>query len=137
MNTKYEVGSLILRLVVGITFLVHGLIKFQSGIDNIAGWFTSIGLPGFAAYAIAIIEVAGGIALIAGIGTRVVSVLFGLIMVGAILKVKLAAGFAGNGQMAGYELDLVLLAISIHLAISGSKLYSLGSLFGSNTKNNA
>lgn len=134
MNTKHETGSLILRLVLGISFLVHGLIKFQSGIDNIAGWFQSIGLPGFAAYAVAIIEVVGGIALIVGIGTRVVSVLFALIMVGAIVTVKLAAGFAGNGQMAGYELDLAFLAMAIYLALNGSGLYSLGSLFGSNTK---
>lgn len=134
MNKNYEAGSLILRLVLGITFLVHGVIKFQSGLDNIAGWFQSIGLPGFAAYAIAIIEAAGGIALIAGLGTRVVSALFGLIMLGAIFKVKLAAGFAGNGQMAGYELDLVLLAIAIHLLINGSRLYSLGSLFKSGSQ---
>jgi len=58
-------------------------------------------------------------------------------MVGAILLVKLAAGFAGNGQMPGYELDLAFLAMAIYLALNGSRLYSLGSLFGSNPKNAA
>ena len=40
------IGNLIIRIVLGVTFFAHGLAKFQSGIDNVAGWFTSIGLPG-------------------------------------------------------------------------------------------
>ena len=39
------IGNLIIRIVLGVTFFAHGLAKFQSGIDNVAGWFTSIGLP--------------------------------------------------------------------------------------------
>lgn len=129
MTKNVEAGVLIARLVLGITFLVHGVMKFQSGIGNIAGWFESIGLPGFAAYVIAVIELVGGIAMIAGIGTRIVAVLFALVMIGAIVKVKLDVGFAGNGQMAGYELDLALLALSVLLALSGSRLLSLDRLF--------
>ncbi|WP_325176644.1 DoxX family protein [Paenibacillus alkalitolerans] len=121
-------------MVLGVTFLMHGIVKFQSGIGNIAGWFESIGLPGFLAYAVAVIELAGGIALIIGLGTRIVSVLIALIMIGAILKVKLAAGFLGSQQAAGYELDLMLLAVSILLALSGSKLFALDKLFVSSNK---
>ncbi len=120
--------------MLGVTFLMHGIVKFQSGIGNIAGWFESIGLPGFLAYAVAVIELAGGIALIIGLGTRIVSVLIALIMIGAILKVKLAAGFLGSQQAAGYELDLMLLAVSILLALSGSKLFALDKLFVSSNK---
>jgi putative oxidoreductase len=129
MVRKYETGALILRLVIGITFFIHGLAKFQMGLGNTAGFFQSIGVPGFMAYIVATIELVGGLAMILGIGTRIVSILFALVMVGAIVTVKLAVGFMGNGQMAGYELDLALLAISIYLAISGSQLYSLDSLF--------
>ncbi|WP_044748879.1 DoxX family protein [Bacillus alveayuensis] len=118
MVNKQDFGGLILRITLGIIFLVHGIVKFQSGIDNIAGWFSSIGLPGLMAYGVALLEVVGGIALILGIGTRVVSVLFALLMVGAIVKVKLAAGFLGNGEMAGWEFDLALLAMSIYLVLS-------------------
>jgi putative oxidoreductase len=115
---KQDFGGLILRITLGIIFLVHGIVKFQNGIDNIAGWFSGIGLPGFMAYGVALLEVIGGIALILGIGTRLVSVLFALLMVGAIVKVKLAAGFLGNGEMTGWEFDLALLAMSIYLILS-------------------
>ncbi|MEZ2656727.1 DoxX family protein [Aneurinibacillus aneurinilyticus] len=128
MTKKSEIGILILRLVLGITFLIHGLDKFQSGIGNIAGWFESVGLPGFLAYIIATIETVGGLAVILGLGTRIVSFLFILVLAGAIITVKIAVGFTGNGQMAGYELDLALLAIAVHLAINGSSLYSVDAL---------
>lgn len=117
---KYEIGLFIVRIVFGITFLFHGLDKFQSGLGNIAEHFASLGLPGFLAYVIAVIEFIGGIAMIIGIGTRFVSILFACVMLGAIFTVKLPEGFVG-----GFELDVILLAISIHLAISGSSFLSL------------
>lgn len=122
---NFELGTLILRVVLGITFFVHGLVKFQGGIENTAGWFASIGIPGGMAYVVALIELVGGIALVIGLGTRIVSALLSLVMVGAIIKVKFAVGFLGNGQMAGYELDLAFLAMGVFLAINGSKLLSL------------
>jgi uncharacterized membrane protein YphA (DoxX/SURF4 family) len=136
MYSKNEVGALILRVVLGITFFVHGFVKFQGGIENQAGWFASIGLPGFLAYIVASIELVGGFALIIGIGTKIISLLLAILMVGATIKVKLALGFLGNGQMAGYELDLALLAMAAYLAISGSKLFSLDHIiFGKNARN--
>ncbi|MGF9914086.1 DoxX family protein [Paenibacillus ehimensis] len=128
MNRKYEVSLLLIRFVLGISFLIHGVVKFQSGIGNIAGWFESIGLPGFAAYVVAIIEVAGGIALILGLGTRIVSSLFALIMIGAIVTAKWAGGFLGSPQMAGYELDLAFFVMALALAIAGSSLLALDGL---------
>jgi putative oxidoreductase len=123
---KTEVGALILRVTLGVIFFIHGLVKFQDGIENTVGWFTSIGLPGFLAYGVAGIELVGGIALIIGLGTRIVSALIAVIMIGATLKVKLSLGLLGNGQMAGYELDLAFLAMAIYLAINGSKMLSIG-----------
>lgn len=139
MKNKYELGALILRLVLGISFFLHGLSKFQGGIESTVGWFESIGLPGFLAYATASIELVGGIALVLGLFTRLVSVLFVLLMAGAMVKVKLAAGFLGNGQMAGYELDLAFLAMAVSLAITGSKAYGLDQFIfkGQETENKA
>lgn len=125
MLKKYEVGALILRVVLGITFFIHGLVKFQGGIENTVGWFASIGLPGALAYVVAIVELVGGIALIIGLGSRVVSGLLAVLMIGATLKVKLAGGFLGIGQGAGYELDLALLAMALFLTINGSKLFAV------------
>ncbi|MGJ9383575.1 DoxX family protein [Salipaludibacillus sp. CF4.18] len=125
MIKKYEIGTFILRVVLGLTFFIHGLDKFQGGIENTVGWFESIGLPGFLAYGVGLVELLGGIALILGLFSRVVSGLIALIMVGAIVKVKLDVGFLGNGQMAGYELDLAFLAMAVFIAINGTNAYSL------------
>ena len=125
MTNKYEWSTLLLRVVLGITFFVHGVVKFQGGIENTVGWFDSIGIPGFMAYVVALIELVGGVALIIGFGTKIVSALLAIVMLGATLKVKLAVGFLGNGQMAGYELDLALLVMAVFLAVNGSKMLSL------------
>lgn len=57
---KQEIGTFLLRVMLGATFFMHGLSKFQGGLDNISGWFQSIGIPGFMAYVVATIELAGG-----------------------------------------------------------------------------
>ncbi|RFB19309.1 DoxX family protein [Bacillus sp. HNG] len=135
MENKIELGSLIIRVVLGITFFIHGLVKFQDGIENTVGWFDSIGLPGVLAYGVAGIELVGGIMLVLGLFSRIVSILFAIVMVGAIVKVKLAIGFLGNGQMAGYELDLAFLAMAVMLAITGSKAFALDQLISKGKEN--
>jgi putative oxidoreductase len=117
---KNEVGALILRLVLGFTFFMHGFDKFQGGVGNTAGWFESIGIPGFLAYIITFIEVVGGIAIMLGIGTRIFSGLLAIILIGAIFTAKLSAGF-----LAGYELEIALFAMAIYFALSGPSRYSL------------
>jgi uncharacterized membrane protein YphA (DoxX/SURF4 family) len=125
MRNSQEIGSLLLRVVLGITFFVHGLSKFKGGIDHIGVWFHSMGIPGFMAYVVASIELVGGIAIILGLGTRIVSAFYVLIMAGAILFVKLPAGLTGNGKMPGYELELSLMMIALYLVLNGSHLLSI------------
>lgn len=124
MYKTSEMGTFIIRVVLGIIFMVHGLMKFQGGIENTAGFFESIGLPGFAAYAVGGIELIGGISVILGLGTRILSAAFAVIMIGAIVMLKLAKGFAG-----GYEFELALLAMSLHLSLSANQSLSLDNLF--------
>ena len=119
-------------MILGLTFFIHGFSKFQGGIENTVGYFESLGILSFLAYIVAFIELVGGILLILGIGTRIVSGLFAVIMLGAIFTAKLSAGFLGDGQMAGYELELALLAMAIFLATLNSTSFSLGNkLFNS------
>lgn len=129
MAKKEDIGALLLRVVVVIIYLSHGTVKFQGGIENIVGWFDSIGLPGFLAYMVASFEVVGGITLILGLGTRFVGGLFALLLVGAIIKVQFAAGFVG-----GYAYDLVLLVISAYLLLIGGKSYSFDNYLFKNKK---
>ena len=102
-----------LRIIAGIAFILHGLPKL-SGIDKTAGFVGSIGLPPELALPIALLEIIGGFALIVGIVTRIASILFIIEMIGAILAAKISKGFVG-----GYELELLLMFISISLLISG------------------
>lgn len=129
VKNYYHIGALIIRVLLGITFFAHGVAKYQGGIGNIAGWFDSIGIPGFMAYVVATIEIVGGLALIIGFGTRIVSALMAIILLVATFKVKLAVGFFGNGQMAGYELDLSMIGAAIYLLLNGSHVISIDSLF--------
>ena len=117
MNKNVEIGSLIMRLVLGFTFLVHGFQKWQGGIENTVGFFDSLGIPGFMAYIVATIELVGGVLIILGLATRVVAALFVAVMLGAIFTAKLKSGFVG-----GFEFDIALIAMSAHLFLAGSLL---------------
>ncbi len=119
----YAIGTLFIRIVLGLTFFIHGLSKFQGGIEGTVGFFDSLGIPGFIAYVVAVIELIGGVAVIVGLGTRIVAALFVFVMLGAIFTAKLGAPFLG-----GYELDIALLAMSLHLVFAGSGTLSLDHL---------
>ncbi|ASJ56594.1 DoxX family protein [Brevibacillus formosus] len=131
MSNRFEWSALILRVIAGLTFAIHGVAKFQMGLENVAGFFGTMGLPAFIAYLVTFLEVVGGIALILGLGTRVFAGALSVVMLGAIFTAKLAAGFMGGEGGAGYELDLALLAMLVALGISGSSKFALDAiLFG-------
>jgi putative oxidoreductase len=119
MVQQQKVNTL-LRVILGVIIAAHGIAKFQMGIENVAAWFGSIGLPEFLAYGVAGLELFGGIALIIGLATRYVSAAIIALLLGAIFTVKLDVGFLGDGTMAGYELDLALFALAVHLFAVGS-----------------
>ncbi|MDF2717384.1 MAG: oxidoreductase [Paenibacillus sp.] len=106
-----------LRLLLGITFIMHGKFKLEWGYGNLADWLHSQGFPlaELFAYALPWIELLGGILVVIGAGTRYIASLFGLILLLALLKVKLGSGFISSSAT-GYELDLLLLVVSVHVA---------------------
>jgi putative oxidoreductase len=106
-------GSLPIRIVAGITFVAHGLPKFEN-IAGTQGFFGSIGLPPELALPVGLLEVIGGIFLIVGAVTRISAALFIIDMIGAIVLVRLPDGFVD-----GYELESLLIAISVSLLITG------------------
>ncbi|RAP73543.1 DoxX family protein [Paenibacillus montanisoli] len=116
--SKTAVISTMMRVVMGIIFVFHGIDKFKMGLSNVEAFFGSIGVPGFLAYVVAVLELAGGIMLIAGLFTRYVSGLFVVMLLGAIATTKLSAGLLGNGQMAGYELDLGFILVTLYLVVA-------------------
>ncbi len=113
-----------LRITLGVIFFAHGAGKWETGLDHVSSWFESIGLPGILAYIVAWVELAGGLLMILGVAVRIISWAFSIIMFGALVKVKLAFGLLGNGEVEGYELDLALLAISLYLAVQGKDIFT-------------
>jgi len=126
--TKTAVVSTIMRVVLGILFLAHGISKFQMGLGNVEAWFGSMGVPGFLAYAAAALELVGGILLIAGLFTRYVSALFVIMLLVAIATMKLSVGLLGNNQMPGYELDLSFMLVATYLIVAEPSPLSVDSL---------
>ncbi len=118
-------GLLVLRVVVGIVFVMHGYQKFGS-IDMVSGFFASLGLGASMAYVVATIELVGGISLILGYGSKIAAGLLAIVMAGAIIKVHGANGFF-LGQAPGYEFVLTLLGASVAILYTGAGKYGLGS----------
>ncbi len=118
----------ILRVIVGLTFLLMGLPKF-SNLAGFSGFVGNLGVPmaGAVGPLIATLEVVGGLLLIVGLGTRWVSILFAIEMLVTTLMVKMPnAGFiAPQGKGVGAELDLLLLAGALVLFGYGSGMLSI------------
>ena len=124
-NRSADVGLFILRVVVGMVFFAHGWQKFfMLGIDGVIAGFGQMGvpMPHIVAPAIAVLELAGGLALILGLWTRIFGALLAIEMVAAILLVHVTAGFF---LPAGMEFALTLFAASLCLAISGAGAISV------------
>ncbi|GAB4423471.1 MAG: DoxX family protein [Anaerolineae bacterium] len=125
-KTLAEWGLVVLRVVVGLVFLVHGGQKLlMFGLGGTAGFFGSLGipLPMVAAVVVIAVELLGGLALLLGLGTRYVALLLAGDMLVAILTVHLPAGFFVSDG--GYEFVLTLLAASLFFALAGPGLLSL------------
>ncbi len=86
-------AALLLRVSMGAMFLAHGaLLKLGTfGLAGTMGFFGSIGYPPVLGAGVTFAEILGGLALIAGVWVRAVSLAFLPILIGATLQ------HAGNG----------------------------------------
>lgn len=115
-------GLLVLRLGVGVPFLVHGIQKqamwkMQPSAQMPASLLSILRL-------LSIAEPLGGVATITGFLTQLAAVGFIIVMLGAInLKARqMHKRFTGDG---GWELDYGLLCAAIALVILGAGRISL------------
>src|SRR5918992_5684664 len=123
-TTLPSTGMLVLRVIVGVTFLVHGLDK----LGDLAGTeqlFVSLGIPAPALMGplVAVTEAVGGVLLIAGLATPLVGAALAIDMLVALLTAHLGHGyFVRDG---GIELPLLLGGASLGIGLAGAGRFSL------------
>lgn len=123
-----ELGLTILRIVLGVIFIAHGLPKITTGIDGTAGMFAGLSIPAplAAAWLIALLETLGGLLLVVGFLVTPVALLLTAQMLTGIILVHAANGFyvVGIGQ-GGIEFNLLLGAALLAMVFCGPGLAAI------------
>jgi len=126
-----NIGLLIIRLVIGLTFVGHGAQKLFGwfggyGIKGTGEWLKTIGFsqgPKIWATLAGLFEFIGGLLFAAGFLTWIGSILIVIVMIDAVYAVHLKNGFWGD--RGGYEYNVVLIAVVIGIALTGPGDYTL------------
>jgi len=126
------VALLLVRVVVGLTMIAHGLNHWRGGgrIEGTARWFSGLGLRNgrLQAWLSVITEIGAGLLLVLGLLTPLACA--------AVISVMLVAGVLAhrpNGFFVfkdGYEYVLVLAIVSLALAMLGPGRLSLDQAAG-------
>lgn len=125
-TTSAPYGILALRVTTGALFLFHGLVKlFVFTPAGTAGYFESIGLPGALGYLTMLVEIAGGLALILGIKTRIVSAALVPVLLGAAWFGHGSAGFNWSNPNGGWEYPVMWAVVQAALAALGDGALAL------------
>jgi putative oxidoreductase len=129
-----------LRLIVGFGFVEHGYAKLSRGVDGFIAILHAIGMP-FAdllGWATIIVEIVGGLLILAGAFVPVATVPMIIVLLVAIVTVHLPNGFSSIKLMSydaagahfgqpGYETDLLYIAGLLALCVGGAGPLSLDS----------
>lgn len=118
-------AALVLRIALGVMFLAHGLTKvFVFTPAGTAGFFQSIGFPGFLAYPVIAFEVLGGLLLVLGVFTRPIAAL-AVVQLFVASTVHFGNGWAFGNQGGGWEYPIFLTVSALALALLGEGALAL------------
>ncbi|HZI58191.1 MAG TPA: DoxX family protein [Verrucomicrobiae bacterium] len=132
-----------LRLIVGYGFMTHGYAKIAHGPDRFIGVLHALGipLPGLMGWLTILVELAGGLAVLAGAYVWIASVPMAVVLLVAMFTVHLPYGFssiklqavtAAGAQFGppGYEVVLLYLACLAALALGGPGPFAVDGRIG-------
>lgn len=124
-----ELGLTILRVVLGVIFIAHGLPKLTGGIEGTAAYLGAIGIPVplVAAWFVALLETLGGLMLLIGFLVTPVSLLLVVHMLAGIVLVHGPNGFyvVGSQASGGIEFNLLLIASLLVMMFCGAGLAAI------------
>lgn len=121
-SKQVSFGLLVLRLVCGLAFVLHGWGKIQ----NPFGWMgPDAAIPPFFQMLAAVSEFGGGLAWILGLLTPLASLGIGCTMTVAVHTHMIVKGDPFVGYGSSYELAAVYLAVAILLLCAGPGIFSL------------
>ena len=121
-------GLLVLRLAVGLIFIIHGVLKWQvwSATPGPQMSANMLNLMKF----LSVVEPLGGLALLFGFLTQLAAAGLALIMIGAIYMKLYVWHFGFISQTTiGAEFDVVLLAANICLFVCGGGVIAVDHFF--------
>jgi putative oxidoreductase len=143
--TVAQATLLILRVIIGCGFFVHGYAKLSRGPDKFAVVLDFIGvpLPLFMAWLVTLLELLGGIAMILGVLVTVLSVPLIAIHLVALFTVHMRHGFSSVNTVGmsadgplfgppGYEINLVYIGGQLVLVMFGAGLWSIDQMRSGN-----
>ena len=126
-----DLGKLVLRLVLGLSMLLHGIAKISGGVAGIVGMVEKAGLPGAFGYLVYVGEVLAPLLLIVGLWTRPAALIIAINMVVAIGLAHMGDLFT-LGKQGGWALELqgMFLFGALAIALLGAGRFSVGGARG-------
>ena len=112
-------AALVMRLALGIMFIAHGLTKvLVFNPAGTAGFFESIGFPGFLAYPVMAFEVVGGLMLVLGVYARWVAAI-AVVQLFVASTVHFSNGWSFINANGGWEYPIYLSVTALVVALLG------------------
>ena len=133
-STSNDYTLTIVRLVLGLTFFMHGAQKMLGwfggyGFHATMGTFTHLGIPAPLAFLAICAEFFGGLGLLVGLLSRIAALGIMVNMLVAIATVHHVNGFfmnwTGQQKGEGFEFHLLAIALAIVVLIKGSGAVSI------------
>jgi putative oxidoreductase len=126
-----DAALLILRLVLGITVLLHGIAKLPPPPAPIVDMLAKANLPSALAWGVYLGEIVAPILLIVGVWTRLAAIVIAINMVVAVL-IAHAGDLFSLAPQGGYALELqaMFLFTAVALAMTGAGRFSVGGRYG-------